>query len=141
MSCNGKYEIISLYIDDMLDEKTKKEFENHLKDCSVCESILKDYKEIQDGMKTIYKKEQVDVRYEVTEEIFTKQKRIQRAIQVASVILFLTIGFFIGNSQMSSEIVSKKEILEDVKQAKQTESSEQQLLKENIKGRYEKVGF
>ena len=141
MKCNGKYEIISLYIDGMLDEKTKKEFENHLNKCSVCKDILEDYKDIQEGLQTIYEKEQVDVRYEVTEEIYNKQKRIQRAIQVASVILFLTIGFFIGNSQMSSEVVSKKEILEDVKQAKKTESSDQQLLKENIKGRYEKVGF
>ncbi|TYB31182.1 MAG: hypothetical protein FXF47_05385 [Candidatus Mcinerneyibacterium aminivorans] len=141
MKCEGKYEIISLYLDDMLDEKTRKDFEKHLKKCNQCANILKDYRSIHEGLRTIYKEDNVDVRYDVTEKIYTKQKRIQRAVQVASVVLFLTIGFFIGSSQMTSKVVSKKEILKEVKEAQKVEQSDQGLLEENIKGRYEKVGF
>lgn len=141
MDCEGRYDEISMYIDGLLDEKSKRDLENHLKKCEVCQSIYKDYEDISKTLQGMFEETKIDIEYEVTEEIYQSQNKKRRYFQIASLIIFLVVGFFIGtfNTGNQKRIISKKEVLNEVNDA--ANNGDEKLLKENIKGRYEKVGF
>jgi len=139
--CEGKFDLISLYVDGLLDLKEEEELKKHIKECNKCEKILQDYRNIKSAMNQIGERENVDLRYAITEKIYKKKRKFSRLYAAASLIIFLFLGFIIGNISMHQNEVTKKDILNDVKNVNNNEVDSQELINENIKGRYEKVGF
>src|SRR6056297_1009866 len=139
--CEGKFDLISLYVDGLLDLKEEEELKKHIKECNKCEKILQDYRNIKSAMNQIGERENVDLRYAITEKIYKKKRKFSRLYAAASLINFLFLGFIIGNISMHQNEVTKKDILNDVKKVNNNEVDGQKLINENIKGRYEKVGF
>lgn len=139
--CEGKFDLISLYVDGLLDLKEEEKLKKHIKECNKCSKILQDYRNIKSAMNQIGERENVDLRYDITEKIYKKKRKSSRLYAAASLIIFLFLGFIIGNISMHQNEVTKKDILNDVKNVNNNEVDSHELINENIKGRYEKVGF
>lgn len=86
MKCEVVQDLLPIYEDDLCDEVTKKEIENHLVACNECKKQLEEYrKEI-----TLNRAEKEDLD---KVDLFKKTRKKQRRLVIISILLAVIIGF------------------------------------------------
>ena len=89
MNCNVARDLLAGYNDNVLEEETKKELEEHLSECGDC-------KKINENLKTEIKTEEDSVKSEENIKPFKKVKKKLKHRKITIVILSVLILLFVG---------------------------------------------
>ncbi|HDS02216.1 MAG TPA: hypothetical protein ENN72_00725 [Firmicutes bacterium] len=143
MTCNGQPEKVSLYLDGIMENSEKRSFEQHLKQCSVCRSLLRDYRHIGALLQEAHGKGPAEMGFKVMSRLYARRQRTKTALFAASMVILLGAGFVLGNNSGRALVASRDEILKEALERGKTDRIPvySGANVEDIRVRYEEVNF